>query len=264
MYNSRNGYSPSPPNQSDWYDSGTRSSGWRVPAFSSRNAAWSRTDSSQIVNRRLLDDDPPAAYSRTEISSFIDSHTRIRTGNNLRRQQLEALRQAVHNQPARPENISRSASSQAREEDDVLKHLTKVTYNPAPKSLLLRNLSLYYRNKTTRSENSSKARDLSGEEEEKRCSVCLEDFEPKETVMLTPCKHMFHQECIVPWLKSKGQCPLCRSLILKPTNRDSSSPAIGSNLAGGDMTANDLFTLELISVVRAMEETFLFGYHRRM
>lgn len=92
--------------------------------------------------------------------------------------------------------------------------------------------------------------------------MCLEDFEPKETVMLTPCKHMFHEECIVPWLKSKGQCPLCRSVILKPEKRDS-SPANGSNLAG-DMTVHDLFTLELISVVRAMEETFLFGYPRRL
>lgn len=92
--------------------------------------------------------------------------------------------------------------------------------------------------------------------------MCLEDFEPKETVMLTPCKHMFHEECIVPWLKTKGQCPVCRFVILKPTKPDS-SPTISSNLAG-NMTVNDLFTLELISVVRAMEETFLFGYPRRL
>lgn len=195
--------------------------------------------------------------------SIQPSHTphQIPIRNNLRRQHLEALRQAVHNQPARSESNSRS-SSQTRKEDDVLKHLTKETYNPVPKSVLLRSLSLYYRNKNSGSENSRNTQDLCGEEDEKSCTVCLEDFEPKETVMLTPCKHMFHEECIVPWLKSKGQCPLCRSVILKPAKEDS-SPTNGSNLTG-DMTVHDLFALELISVVRAMEETFLFGYPRRL
>ncbi|KAG7634919.1 Zinc finger RING-type [Arabidopsis suecica] len=265
MNNNRNGYS-SVPNQPNYsYDSDTRSSGWRVPAFSSRNA-WSRSNS--IVNRHLIDD-PISAYSRTTISSTVDlvppSHTRhqipIRNSNNLRRQHLEALRQAVHNQSTRPESSSRS-SSQTNEEDEILKHLTKETYNPVPKSTLLRSLSLYYRNKNPGSESSRNTQNLSGEEDDKRCSVCLEDFEPKETVMLTPCKHMFHEECIVPWLKTKGQCPVCRFVILKPTKQDSSPPANGSNLTG-DMTTNDLFTLELLSVVRAMEETFLFGNPRR-
>ncbi|KFK35098.1 hypothetical protein AALP_AA5G235100 [Arabis alpina] len=265
MNNPRNGYSSSSsvPNQPDSYESGTRSSGWRVPAFSSRNA-WSRSDS--IVNRRLLDD-PPAPYSRTAISSTINPHTPqqipIRTSNNVRRQHLEALRQAVHFQQApRHDNNSRPAS-QAIEEDEVLKHLTKQTYNPLPKSLLLRNLTLYYRNKTPgSSENSRNHQNLSdNNEDEKRCTVCLEDFEPKETVMLTPCKHMFHEECILPWLKTKGQCPVCRFIILKPTKQDS-SPTLTSNLTG-DNTVNDLFALELISVVRAMEESFLFSYPRR-
>ncbi|KAF8085210.1 hypothetical protein N665_0676s0022 [Sinapis alba] len=208
-----------------------------------------------IVNRRLLDD-PPSTYSRTASSNVVSipHQTPIRTSNNLRRQHLEALRQAVHNQHDRSE--TRPASSQAREEDHVLKHLTKQTYNPVPKSQLLRNLSLYYRNKNPGSKNS---RNYSGEEDEKRCTVCLEDFEPKDTVMVTPCKHMFHEDCIVPWLKSKGQCPVCRFVNLKPTRRDS-SPGVSS----GDTTVNDLFALELISVVRAMEESFLFGYPRRI
>ncbi|KAJ0255519.1 RING/U-box superfamily protein [Hirschfeldia incana] len=283
-------------NQSNRYGLATRSSGRRVPSFASRNA-WSMSD--LIVNRRLLDYPPPSTYSRTASSNvyllnkFIiisdiflllilfsivtvvlgrdyvpPPHTPhqipIRTSNNLRRQHLEALRQAVHNQHGRPESNSRTASSsQDREEDHVLKHLTKHTYNPLPKSQLLRNLSLYYRNKNPGSGNSRNPQGYAGEEDdEKRCTVCLEDFEPKETVMITPCKHMFHEECIVPWLKSKGQCPLCRFVILKPTRRDY-SPGGSSDLTG-DMTVNDLFTLELISVVRAMEESFLFGYPRRM
>lgn len=162
-------------------------------------------------------------FKNLKIVSFLcrNSHTPqqvpIRTSNNVRRQHLEALRQAVHFQHApRPESHSSSTShSQDREEDEVLKHLTKETYNPVPKSLLLRNLSLYYRNKTPGSENSRNPRDYSGEEDDKKCTVCLEDFEPKETVMLTPCKHMFHEECIVPWFKTKGQCPVCRFVVSK-------------------------------------------------
>ncbi|KAG5379762.1 hypothetical protein IGI04_027604 [Brassica rapa subsp. trilocularis] len=245
--NVRNGYSDAP-NQSNRYGLVTRSLGRPVPSFSSRNA-WSMSD--LIANRRLLDD-PQSTYSSTATSNVdsIPHQTPIRTSNNLRRQHLEALRQAVHNQHHRHESNSRSATSQAREEDHVLKHLTKQTYNPVPKSQLLRNLSLYYRNKNPGIENSRNPQGYSGEEDdEKRCTVCLEDFEPKETVMVTPCKHMFHEECIVPWLKSKGQ-------------RDY-SPGVSSDLAG-DRTVNDLFTLELISVVRAMEESFLFGYPRRM
>ncbi|KAF8110697.1 hypothetical protein N665_0079s0016 [Sinapis alba] len=271
MDNSRNGYTH--PNQSNRYDSDPRSSGWRRrPSFSLQNP-WSRSD--LIVNRRFLDD-PTSAYSRTrtEISSTVDSvppspptphHVPIRTSNNVRRQHLEALRQAVHNRhdSTRHESNSRSASaSQAKEEDDVVKYLTKETYNPVPKSQLLRNLSLYYKNKNSGLESSRNPQGYSGGEDEKRCAVCLEDFNPKETVMLTPCKHMFHEECIVPWLKTKGQCPVCRFVILKPTRQESSPGSSGPDLAG-DMTVNDLFTLQLISMVQAMEETFLFGYHHR-
>ncbi|CAN6905226.1 unnamed protein product [Brassica oleracea] len=262
MDNSRNGYSHAP-NQSNRYDLDTRSSGWRRrPAFSVQNP-WSRTGS--IVNRRFLDD-PPSAYPSTVDSvpppPTITHQVPIRTSNNVRRQHLEALRQAVHNRhDSRPESSSRSAAaSQAKEEDNVLKYLTKETYNPVPKSQLLRNLSLYYKNKNSGLESSRNPQGYSGGDE-KRCSVCLEDFEPKETVMLTPCKHMFHEECIVPWLKSKGQCPVCRFIILTPTRRDH-SPGSSPDIAG-DMTVNDLFTLQLISMVQAMEETFLFGYHHR-
>ncbi|CAN7085434.1 unnamed protein product, partial [Brassica oleracea var. botrytis] len=258
--NVRNSYSDAP-NQSDRYGLVTRSMGRRVPSLSSRNA-WSMSD--LIVNRRLLDDPPPSTYSRTASSNVLCTTITYSTSDsNPNQQQLEALRQAVHNQHHRHDNNSRSATSQAGVEDHVLKHLTKKTYNPVPKSQLLRNLSFYYRNRNSGSGNSRNPQGYSGEEDdEKRCTVCLEDFEPKETVMVTPCKHMFHEECIVPWLKSKGQCPLCRFVILKPTRRDY-SPGVSSDLTG-DMTVNDLFTLELISVVRAMEESFLFGYPRRM
>ncbi|KAI0964221.1 hypothetical protein AcW1_001090 [Taiwanofungus camphoratus] len=51
---------------------------------------------------------------------------------------------------------------------------------------------------------------------QKDCAVCKEQFkletdDPDEQVVVTlPCKHPFHESCIMPWLKSSGTCPVCR------------------------------------------------------
>ncbi|KAL6954623.1 RING-type E3 ubiquitin transferase [Sarracenia purpurea var. burkii] len=42
------------------------------------------------------------------------------------------------------------------------------------------------------------------------CSICKDDFECNEKVNRLPCKHVFHHECIVPWLNRRNSCPLCR------------------------------------------------------
>ncbi|GLJ43951.1 hypothetical protein SUGI_0916240 [Cryptomeria japonica] len=42
------------------------------------------------------------------------------------------------------------------------------------------------------------------------CSICLEDFSAEQQLLCLPCKHKFHSECLMPWIKRKGQCPVCR------------------------------------------------------
>ena len=55
---------------------------------------------------------------------------------------------------------------------------------------------------------------------EKDCAVCKDQFsltteDPDEQVIVTlPCKHPFHEPCIIPWLKSSGTCPVCRYVYL--------------------------------------------------
>ncbi|KAL2912953.1 hypothetical protein HK105_207519 [Polyrhizophydium stewartii] len=43
------------------------------------------------------------------------------------------------------------------------------------------------------------------------CHVCLEACEPaRDTIHRLPCTHLFHAECILPWLELHNSCPVCR------------------------------------------------------
>ena len=48
------------------------------------------------------------------------------------------------------------------------------------------------------------------------CPICIEEFEAGEILRVLPrCKHLFHTECILPWLtKRQGCCPQCRTPVL--------------------------------------------------
>ena len=60
-------------------------------------------------------------------------------------------------------------------------------------------------------------------EEEKICSICLEDYNLGEEVRKVPCGslHLFHGECLFAWLQIKKTCPMCREQ-LKLDKSDSS------------------------------------------
>ena len=50
------------------------------------------------------------------------------------------------------------------------------------------------------------------------CSICLDDFMHDETtVRELPCNHIFHPECIDPFLLNNSSlCPLCKKSVLPP------------------------------------------------
>ena len=48
------------------------------------------------------------------------------------------------------------------------------------------------------------------------CTICTEVFQSTDSVILTPCGHIFHRDCIKPWLCNENtKCPSCRNEIIK-------------------------------------------------
>ena len=46
------------------------------------------------------------------------------------------------------------------------------------------------------------------------CTICLEEFNFDEELIKLKCNHIFHKECLKPWLDNKKKCPICRENIV--------------------------------------------------
>lgn len=55
------------------------------------------------------------------------------------------------------------------------------------------------------------------------CSICLESFVLGDELIRLPCGHRFHAVCLDPWVRIRGDCPYCRSVIVVTSQRAESS-----------------------------------------
>lgn len=50
------------------------------------------------------------------------------------------------------------------------------------------------------------------------CPICLDSFKINDEIVITPCNHLFHKQCLKTWLynlsEPKHNCPYCRTNFL--------------------------------------------------
>ncbi|KAH7022528.1 hypothetical protein EDB80DRAFT_11100 [Ilyonectria destructans] len=70
-------------------------------------------------------------------------------------------------------------------------------------------------------------KEMLGNDDKTECTICIDEMKEGETVIFLPCKHWFHEACVVLWLKEHNTCPICRTPIEKNDRGNNSNDSRG-------------------------------------
>jgi hypothetical protein len=91
--------------------------------------------------------------------------------------------------------------------------------------------------------------DLFGEEG--FCTICQMNLTEGERIRaIQKCQHLYHAECLEPWLRAHTTCPVCRTDVFPPSNEED--------------TEYNTTILNLWSIIQAQVLRIQRDYHRRL
>lgn len=84
------------------------------------------------------------------------------------------------------------------------------------------------------------------------CSICLSEYINGDIIVSLPCCHVFHRDCLHPWLQMKKLCPLCKTLVRGPTALGDNASVILTNEENSFFIHNNIVYTSTESIIMAI------------